>query len=199
MAGDFKGNPSEQGAYLGVAWVAILAWFGWSFRRVAAARFLVAVLAAGVLVELGIRLTVDGRSSITLPWRLVSKLPLFNNVLPVRISMFVALAGAVCVAWWASSERAPRAARVVLPALAIVSIVPSLWLSVWHEEPYRPAFFARGTYRACIKPDDIVLMLPFPQRSDAMVWQAEATFAFRMANGYVSTRAPADENASARS
>jgi hypothetical protein len=33
-------------------------------------------------------------------------------------------------------------------------------------------------------------MLPFPNRSDAMVWQAETGFAFRMANGYVSSAAP---------
>lgn len=190
VANDFKGAPAENGAYLGLAWLAILAWFAWSFRRVAAARFLVALLAVGVVVELGIRLTVAGRDSITLPWRLVFEYPLFNNVLPVRISMFVGLAASVCVAWWASSRHASRAARLALTGLAIVTIVPSLWLNVWHEHPYRPAFFTQGTYRTCLEPDDNVLMLPFPIRSDAMLWQAEAEFAFHMANGYVNTRAP---------
>ncbi len=190
VADNFNAAPAENGAYLGLALLAILGWFAWSFRRVAAARFLVALIAIGVVAELGIRLTVDGHASITLPWRLVSKYELFNNVLPVRISMFVALAASVCVAWWASSARAPRIARVALPALAIVMVVPSLWLSVWHEQPYRPAFFTQGTYRTCLAPDDNVLMLPFPIRNDAMLWQAEAGFAFRMANGYVNTRAP---------
>ena len=190
IAGNFKGAPAENGAYLGLAWLAILGWFAWSFRRVAAARFLVALLAVGVVVELGIHLTVDGRDYIALPWRLVSTHPLFDNVLPVRISMFVALAASVCVAWWASSRHASRAARIALTALAIVMVVPSLWLNVWHEHPDRPAFFTQGMYRACFKPDDNVLMLPFPIRSDAMLWQAEAQFAFHMANGYVNTRAP---------
>jgi len=190
IAGDFKGNASENGAYLGLAWLAILGWFAWSFRRVAAARLLVALFTLGVVLELGIRLEVDGHDSITLPWRLVSKLPLFENVLPVRISMFVALAASVCVAWWASSRAAPRTARVALTALAIASVVPSLWLNVWHAHPSRPAFFTQGTYRACFTPDDNVLMLPFPNRSDAMLWQAESQFAFRMANGYVNSGAP---------
>ena len=190
VASNFNGGPAENGAYLGVAGLAILGSFAWSFRRVAAARFLVALLAVGVVVELGIRLTVDGRDYIALPWRLVTRYPLFNNVLPVRISMFVALAASVCVAWWASSRHASRAARLALTGLAIAMVVPSLWLNVWHEHPYRPAFFTQGMYRTCLKPDDNVLMLPFPIRSDAMLWQAEAQFAFHMANGYVNTRAP---------
>jgi hypothetical protein len=190
VADNFKGNTSENGAYLGLAWLAILGWFAWSFRRVATARFLVMLVAVGVVVELGIRLTVDGHGYISLPWRLVSKEPLFNNVLPVRISMFVALAASVCVAWWASSRSASRPVRIVLTGLAIAMVVPSLWLNVWLERPYRPAFFTQGTYRACLKPDDSVLMLPFPLRSDAMLWQAEAQFAYRMANGYVNTRPP---------
>ena len=186
----FKGNLAENGAYLGLPLLAILGWFGWIFRRVAAARYLVALLVVGVVVELGVRLDVGGHDSIALPWRLVYKLPLFNNILPVRLSVFVALAASLCVAWWASSGGVPRAVRVGLTGLAVAAVVPSLWLSVWHGHPYRPAFFTQGTYRACLKPDDSVLMLPFPKRTDAMLWQAESEFAFRMANGFVAPGAP---------
>jgi len=191
IAAHFKANSFESGAYLGLPLLAIIASFGWRFRKLATARLLVALLVVGVVAELGIRLSVDGRDSITLPWRLVSSLPLFDNVLPVRISMFVALAASVCVAWWASSQRVPAAAaRVGLTALAIVSVVPGLWLSAWHEHPSRPAFFTQGIYRRCLGTGDNVLMLPFPNRSDAMLWQAESGFALHMANGYVGSRAP---------
>lgn len=192
IADSFKGNVAENGAYLGLGCLAILVWFAWSFRRVAAARFLLAILAVGVVTELGVRLSVDGRGSLTLPWRLVSKLPLFDDVLPVRISMYVALAASVCIAWWASSRSSPRMARVGLTALAVVMVVPGLWLQFWNEHPYRAAFFTQGTYRTCLGPDANVLMLPFPDRSAAMVWQAEAGYTFRMANGYVNTRPPAE-------
>jgi hypothetical protein len=33
-------------------------------------------------------------------------------------------------------------------------------------------------------------MLPFPNRSEAMLWQAETGYAFRMANGYVNSSVP---------
>ncbi len=146
-------------------------------------------LRVGVVAELGIRLNVGGRDSVSLPWRLVYRLPFFENVLPVRISMFVALAASVCVAWWASSRRAPRTARVALTGLAIATVVPSLWLNVWHKHPYRPAFFTQGIYRTCLRPGDNVLMLPF-HRTDEMLWQAETEFAFHTANGDVAPGAP---------
>ena len=53
-----------------------------------------------------------------------------------------------------------------------------------------PPSSTQGTYRTCLKPDDNVLMLPFPSRTDAMLWQAETGFAFRMANGFVAPGAP---------
>lgn len=192
VAENFKGNLSENGAYLGLAWLVIVGWFAWSFRRIASARFLVALLLLGVVVELGIRLEVDGRGFIALPWSLVARFPFFDNVLPVRLSMFVALVASVCVAWWAASRRPPRAARIALTAVAIVMVVPSLWLSVWHEHPYRPAFFTNGAHTACLARSDSVLMLPYPNRTDAMLWQAESGFRFRMADGYVNSRPPAD-------
>lgn len=185
LSNRFKGNGSENGAYLGLAWLVILAWFAWSFRRVAAARFLVVLVVVGVVAELGVELDVRGHGYVGLPWGLLSGLPVFDNVLPVRLSMFVALAASVCVAWWTSSQRVPRGARVALTALTIVLVVPSLWLNVWHKHPFRPAFFAQGAYQACLEPGGSVLMLPYPGRSDGMLWQAEARFAFRIADGYI--------------
>jgi hypothetical protein len=74
--------------------------------------------------------------------------------------------------------------------LAIVFLVPHLWLSAWHEHPERPAFFTDGTYRACFTAADNVMVLPDPSLDDAMLWQAEAGYRFRMANGNISPIAP---------
>jgi hypothetical protein len=68
-------------------------------------------------------------------------------------------------------------------------VVPRVWLSAWHEHPYRPAFFAQGIYRTCLRPGDNVLALPF-RTSYAMLWQAESGFAFHMANGDIAPGAP---------
>jgi hypothetical protein len=181
----FLGNDAENGAYLGLPAVVILVWYVWQKRRAAPVRFLAIMLALGLLVELGLSLHVAGRSYVPLPWSAISRLPVFNSVLPVRYSIFVALGAAVAVACWAATAEAPRIARLVLPALAVVAIGPSLWNPAWHEHPARPTFFTTGVYRRCLSPGENVLVLPFPLWSGAMLWQAESGFEFRMADAYI--------------
>jgi hypothetical protein len=190
ISGHFRSNPAEAGAYLGLPVLAIVGWFAWAQRRRPAARFLVAALALGMFVELGTQLEINGHRYAMLPWHLIARLPAFDNTLPVRFSMYVALAAAVAVALWASSGAVPLLVRIPLTALAAVAIVPDLRLGVWHELPVRPSFFTAGTYRACFQPDENVMMLPFPSAGDAMLWQAEAGFGFRMANGNLSPSPP---------
>jgi hypothetical protein len=117
---------------------------------------------------------------------------LFNHVLPVRFSLYSALAAAVIAALWAASSAVPKAARAILVSVAVLALVPNVALSrAWYENPVRPAFFTSGTYKRCFTARDNVLMLPSPgRRSAAMLWQAEAMYAFRMADGYVTAVPP---------
>jgi hypothetical protein len=190
ISGSFLGNASENGAYLGLPTLVIVAWFGWVRRGQAAARFLIAMFALGVLVELGTALHIEGHRYAWLPWHAVAHFRGFNNVLPVRFSMYVSLAASAVVAIWASSRRIPLWLRTALPLAAIAFVVPRLWLDTLHEHPVRPAFFTAGTYHICLRPNETVMMLPFPYLGDSMLWQAEAGFRFRMANGFVSPREP---------
>jgi hypothetical protein len=190
FAKHFAGNDSENGAYLGIPCLAILGWYAWAKRRSAGARYLTLMLVLGVIAELGTVLHIRGKAHFTLPWSKLAGLPGFNNVLPVRLSMFVALGAGVAVASWAASRVAPRWARVALPALAMIAIMPSLWNSVWHETPKRYAFFTQGAYHSCLDPGENVLAVPLPRWSDAMLWQAESGFAFRMADGYIRPGVP---------
>ena len=190
LSGRFGGNASENGAYLGIPLIAILGWFFWEKRVQPAARFLFAMLILGVVAELGTALHIEGKSYASAPWGLVSSLPFYNNILPVRFSGFVALGAAVTAASWSASSRAPRLVRAALPGAALIAIAPSLWLGVWHWHPRRVSFFADGTYRICLQPNENVVMLPAPNWNDAMLWQAEAGYSYRMAEGYVSPALP---------
>ena len=127
---------------------------------------------------------------LPLPWLAVRHLPLFDNVIPLRFSLYVSLAAAVAVAVWAASPRHSRWIRVTLAGAAVVSLVPNLTLGVWHTTPPRPAFFAAGLYRSCLSRDANVLVLPPPSRTDALLWQAESDFRYRMANGSLSPALP---------
>ena len=77
-------------------------------------------------------------------------LPLFNNVITGRLSVYVALLTAVTVALWAAAPGRPRSVTVALVALATLAIVPNLRLGVWHSTPEQPRLFATGLYRACL-------------------------------------------------
>jgi hypothetical protein len=192
LSGSFRGNASENGGYLGLPLIAILGWYFWEKRRHSSARFLFAMLVIGVIAELGTALHIRGHRYASAPWGHLASLPFFNNVLPVRFSVFVALGAAVAAASWSASSRAPRLVRVALPVAALIAIMPSLWLDVWHWQPRRMSFFTDGTYQVCLQPNENVLMLPAPNWTDAMLWQAEAGYRFRMAQGYVSPQLPDD-------
>jgi hypothetical protein len=188
-AAAFIGNTAENGAYLGTALLAIVVWYAWQRRRDASARWLVLMLAIGIVAELGPYLRLRGASYAPLPWKAVVGLPVLDNVLPARFSMFVALAAAVIAASWAAG-RAPRWARAALPIAAIVLTVPAFWQEHWHEKPDRPAFFTTDLDRACLPPEATVLALPTPAVSGAMLWQAEAGFRFRLATASLSPVVP---------
>lgn len=185
----FVGNTAENGAYLGLPLLAIVAWYAWQGRRRAGAWLLVSLLVLAVVAELGPNLRVRGATYAPLPWKPLVDLPVFNDVLPARFAAYAALAAAVIAASWASS-RAPLVVRAVLPVAAIAVTVPALGHGFWHGSPHRPAFFADGTYRSCLPPNAIVLALPYPSVDAAMLWQAESRFRYRLADAWLSPVVP---------
>jgi hypothetical protein len=186
----FAGNTAENGAYLGLPLIVILVIFAWTKRGSAQARLLTLLIGLGVLCELGTALHTRGDRHLALPWRIVSGLPGFDNVLPVRLSVYVALAASVAAAWWAASAAAPRWARAGLVTTAVIAIAPAFWIDAWHTRPNRPAFFSTGIYKKYLEPNETVLLLPYPSLSGSMLWQAEAGFRFRAADASLSPVIP---------
>jgi hypothetical protein len=184
---------AENGQYVGLPALLIVGLFAWRQRARPAARFLVLVLAAAVIATLGSELQVRGHRLVPLPWRAVRDLPLFDNVIPGRLSLYVSLAVSVVVALWAAGRRPSPAVRLALVGLAVLAIVPNLRLDdLWSMRPARPSFFASELYKTCVRPDDNVLVLPPPSRNQALLWQAEAGFRFRIADAGLSGDVPAN-------
>jgi hypothetical protein len=189
IAHHFPGNDGERGAYLGVPTLAIVALYAWTRGRTPAARFLLGSFALAVLATLGARLTVDGHRSVPLPWRAVEHLPLFDNVLPERIALYVAFTAALMVALWAASA-GRGVLQWLLPALAIVAILPRVAAGTWETRYALPPFFTDSSYRGCLLPGERILPLPPSSDGDADLWQVESGFRFAMAGGYVSAGPP---------
>jgi hypothetical protein len=185
----FSSNSSEQGAYLGVPALVIVALYARPRIGTAGGRFLVACLGVAVLVSLGARLRVDGHKLFSLPWALVGGLPLFDNVLTVRFALYAALLTAVVVALWTAARPAGWS-RWALPALAVLAVLPNPWTNVWATTYRLPEFFTSSTYRDCLDPGENILPLPVGQDGVAMLWQTTADFRFTMAGGYLASHPP---------
>jgi hypothetical protein len=199
IAHHFPGNDSERGAYLGVPTLLIIGLFAWQRRRTAGGRFLVAALLVAALATLGAELTVDGKTSLPLPWgrgalplpwEHLGYLPLFNNVLVERLSLYVALAAALMVSLWTAARRR-GVLRVLLPVLAILAIVPDPGAGVWATTYTVPPLFTSSALRSCLAPDENILPLPVNYNGYSDLWQVADDFRFTMAGGYVLEHPPA--------
>ncbi len=198
ISSHFPGNDAERGAYLGAPTLLIVALFAWQRRRAAGGRFLVLLFLLAALAALGSKLTVDGTSSlrlpwgrgiVPLPWEHVGYLPLFDNVLVERFPLYVSLAAAVMVSLWTASQ-GRRSLQLALPALAILTIAPYPAARNWETRFVVPPLFADSAYRACLGPAENILPLPVNYNGYADLWQVESDFRFTMAGGYISASPP---------
>ena len=193
----FSGNVIENGGYLGLPLLLIGVLAAHRLRADATAR--AATWSGGVLLvlSLGPSLHVAGRDTgVPLPWRAVQDVPLIGELLPSRLSLFVAMAAAMLVALLGDRVRlgldpAPRR-MTALGALAVLTLVPTI--------PYPttaavvPAFFAGGDADR-IPEGSTVLVAPYAQdwtSSVAMLWQARAGYRFRMPEGYYTGPGPGE-------
>jgi hypothetical protein len=180
---------TEGGAYLGLPVVIALGWLAVRGWRRPGVRVLFAALAVCLVASFGTYLHVRGHRVAPMPWEHIGYLALFNQVLPVRLSMYIELGAAVGVALWATSS-APRWARIALPALAVVFLLPDLGLNVWASRVAEPSFITAGTYKHCLKKGSNVLVLPFGEFGNSMLWQAQTGFWFRQAGGHLAPGPP---------
>ena len=191
----FTGNAAENDAYVGVPLLVLFAAglvIGWRIPRI---RWL-GLTALGVAVlSLGPHLHVDGNvSSIPLPWAAVAGLPLLGSALPARLMAIGFLGIAIVVAYaFAQALTAPRPWRVAAGIVLLAGVAVVLPPLPYPSAPATaPAFFLPGGDVAKIPAGSAVLVTPFSSKesTDAMYWQATATYRFRMPEGDAFTPGP---------
>ena len=183
---------AENGQYLGLPTLAIVLLFALARWRRPGSRFLIGALGLAVVATLGTELRVRGNALLPLPWRLVSSAPLFDNVIAARFALYASLAACLIVALWAASPAPARWLRITLTVAAVAALLPNLWSGIWHERPARPSFVTAGLDRSCLRPGETVLVLPPPFRNQALLWQVESGFHFRLADGGLNDAVPHD-------
>ena len=197
----FPGNYTEQGAFIGLPVLAIIVLFARTRGRSAGGRFLLVSLSVALLASLGPELTVGGHRVVPLPTPLGHEtvtvpgvgtkfLPLFDNALPVRFALYTSLAAAVIVALWMASRPTADVLLWLLPALAVLLLVPNPAAKIWATTYKLPPFFTDAAYRSCLDRNETILPQPVRGGGQSMLWEVVDGFRFRMAGGRLQTSAP---------
>ncbi|TML94838.1 MAG: hypothetical protein E6G03_10840 [Actinobacteria bacterium] len=187
----FVSNVGEQNGYLGIPLlvVAVLAVRA-EWRR--GAWIAGGLLAAALLLSFGPTLTVEGRPLVSLPFA-VSRLPVFRDALPARMSLFTALAAAcLCSLWLARLQR--HRLQLAVGVLVGLSLIPNFWPADrlpgawsisdafgWSTRHAPEGFVDDRAWTRVIPPGSTALVLPTGDRTAASYWQATTGMRFRLA------------------
>lgn len=188
------GNPSENGSYLGAPLLVLLVLLAVRSRREPVVRFAASLGVLAWLVSLGERLHVAGTAyDVPLPFALVARVPVLENLAAVRFSLYVVLCASLVLAVGLDRLHAAGALRVVpTTVVAVACLVPLL--PAWpysYREARVPAYFTTSAVEA-VPEGSVALTYPVPRypESAPMLWQAEAGFRYRSLGGYVITPQP---------
>ncbi len=187
----FAGNIGEQDGYLGVPLIAVaLGGLMLLWRR--GAWLVGCLLVCTILFSLGPILTLDGRPLRSLPFAL-TRLPIFSQALPARLSIFTALGASVLAALLLGRLK-PSWLAVGVAGLLVVSLAPNFrpagrLLGAWPNSTdfsYATPRLSLGfvddpLWQRLMAPGSTVLVLPTGDATSAGFWQAESDMRFALA------------------
>ena len=104
----FTGNLAENTSYLGIPLLATFLLFTGSYWCKPSARLLILSLLFVCVASLGPTLHIAGQPTVTLPWAVASDLPLIDQALPVRLSLYSFLIAGVITALYLSDSARRR-------------------------------------------------------------------------------------------
>jgi hypothetical protein len=187
----FAANPPENGSYLGIPLLVVLAAFTVALRRVGLVSFCAVMVAAAYLLSLGARLIVSGSpstaltSGLLLPGAIFDHIPLLDSGAPARLSLFVALFAGLILAVGldhlrqaaAESRRgmsssrsrhaAPRSSRPVVATALAAAVGIGVLIPLVPSWPYpvnavdTPAYFTTDGVDA-VPAGSAALLYPYP-------------------------------------
>ncbi len=202
LANTFSGSTSENGLYIGLPLLAVLVAGAIALRHRPVMKVVALTTAAAFVMSLGSRLEV-GRwtwTAVPLPEAALTRIPVLDNTIAARYSLYVLLGSAVMFALTieALRERLRRAGRgpglattacAALACLALLPLVPS-W-PYWTRVTQVPRYFSASTVTA-VPAGSVAVLYPFPSVGDAfpMLWQVAADMRFKSPGGRFVVPAP---------
>jgi hypothetical protein len=184
-------NVTEAGGYLSLPLIAgVLIWLLRDGRRRVLKIVTAIVGGLSLVLAFGSHLHVLGQQTIEMPFDWIGGLPIADDLVPVRLMLFVTLAVAIAMADWLALRRPGAGLRWALVGFAVVLLLPNLIRPLYGTPPRNPHMFASGEYKRYLRRGETVLALPYGRLDVSMLWQAETNFYFYMPEGYVSGVVP---------
>jgi hypothetical protein len=208
-SGPLAFNPTEDGGYIGIPLLVLAAVFAWHSRRRARMQLTVVLLAVSGVLSLGSSLYVGGKAThVPLPFAVLQRTPLLNDILPSRISFATSAFLAAVIAFgldeWHLRPRPARhdrfrvgrgqpAAAPLLALLTLVALVVSQ-LPLWpypitstsaSTSPSASALPAR-VERAIPRGDPVTITYPYTANPvlQSLLWQSASDYKFSILGGY---------------
>jgi hypothetical protein len=203
LADTFSGTTSENGLYLGLPLLVLLIAGAIALWRRPVMRVAALTTVAAFVMSLGSRLTVGHWvwTAVPLPAAVLTHIPVLDNTIAARYSLYVMLGAAVIFALTVEAlrerlrrdrrwpARAPAAACAALAGLALLPLVPA-W-PYWTQITQVPRYFSSSLVTA-IPPESVAVLYPFPASGDAipMLAQVAAGMRFKSPGGRFVIPAP---------
>ena len=203
LANTFSGTTSEDGLYIGLPLLVVLIAGAIALRHRPVMKVAALTTIAAFIVSLGSRLTV-GRyvwTAVPLPEAALTHIPILDNTIAARYSLYVMLGAAVMFALviealrerlYLHGRRPAYAVGAVCAALACLALLPLV--PAW---PYGtrvaqvPRYFPSALVTA-VPQGSVAVLYPFPASDDAipMLWQVAAGMRFKSPGGRFVIPAP---------
>ncbi len=192
LLGAFSRNIPQQGGYIGLPILILWILFIKDYRCRDTGKLIAGSAAVFMLLSLGPWLIVlNHRLPVPMPWWIFNHLPLIQDALPARLTLYLSLASAVMAAVWLADAPANWRLKLALGTACILFLLPNFsLLRLWRIHSEVPAFFKNKVYTQYLYRNENVLLLPVGWKGRNVFWQAESNFYFRIAGGYLGPPPP---------
>ena len=196
LSSTFLGSIFENSGYLGIPALGIIILYSVKYWHEKMTRVLFFTLLCFMILSLGPKLHIAGYSTLTLPEYYLNKLPVINQLLPERLTVYVFFVASLFIGLWAGKNLTGLRAekkdltlylRYMLIVCTLVSLFPNVRGGTAHTDIHIPYFFTSGMYKNYIQRGDNVLYIPYASNGDLMLYQEYTNMYFNLAEGYVTT------------
>ena len=111
------------------------------------------------------------------------RLPVVNDVIPVRLSMYALLDLAIVSSLWLSATDIRLSSKLAFVCSVSVATLPNLSSAFWNRPVDAPPFFRSTLYQQYLLKSETVLVFPYGDNGNAMLWQAQTNMFFTMVGG----------------